>query len=68
MHVYTPRPIFFIFIFNFSARAVKLLQDHEKFFEEEAKLRVDESKRAGKAKSAGDIFGMEGSFKKLDLD
>ncbi|XP_069682750.1 retinaldehyde-binding protein 1-like [Periplaneta americana] len=45
-----------------------LLQDYRDWFQKEEKFRVDESKRQGRAKNAGDIFGVEGSFKKLDID
>ncbi|XP_067014712.2 alpha-tocopherol transfer protein-like [Anabrus simplex] len=41
--------------------------NRERFLEDE-KLVVDESKRRGSSVNAADLFGMEGSFKKLDID
>jgi hypothetical protein len=47
---------------------VELLERYRNWFKEEGALRVDESRRLGKPKNAGEIFGMEGSFKKMDID
>ncbi|KAJ8676442.1 hypothetical protein QAD02_012229 [Eretmocerus hayati] len=48
---------------------IKKLQDHRDWFlEEESRARVDESKRLDKTKNASSLFGVEGSFKKLDID
>jgi hypothetical protein len=44
------------------------MERYRDWFKEEETLRVDESRRPGKAKSPGDVFGVEGSFRKLDID
>ncbi|XP_047353529.1 uncharacterized protein LOC124950614 [Vespa velutina] len=48
---------------------VKKLDDNRAWFQEEERIcRVNESLRPGKGKTATDLFGVEGSFKKLEID
>ncbi|GJQ86158.1 hypothetical protein Trydic_g13438 [Trypoxylus dichotomus] len=46
----------------------KKVEDYAPWFKGDAKRFSDESKRPGRPKTATDLFGMEGSFRKLNVD
>lgn len=55
--------------FHIAEQTYKQLQDNVQFFkDEEAQKRVNEKLRPGKPKNASDLFGIDGNFKKLDID
>lgn len=56
------------FICVVAEKQLDMLEEHREFFLEDQKLLVDETQRPGKPKTSTELFGMEGTFKKLDLD
>nr|XP_022919892.1 retinol-binding protein pinta-like [Onthophagus taurus] len=44
------------------------VESYAEWYKEDEKYGTDESKRLGKPKTSADLFGIEGSFRKLDVD
>ena len=44
------------------------VEENRLFLIEQEKYRSDETKRPGKPKTADELFGIEGSFRKLNVD
>ncbi|CAG4933755.1 unnamed protein product [Colias eurytheme] len=47
---------------------IRRIEDNLDFFKNESQRRVNEALRQGKKASIEEIFGLQGSFKKLDID
>lgn len=45
-----------------------MLESREDFIEAETTKKVNEKLRTVKRKDAGEVFGLEGNFRKLDID
>lgn len=46
----------------------KKVEDNRDFLLRQQKYIADESKRVGKPKTSEELFGIEGSFRKLEVD
>lgn len=49
-------------------KTIEQLLDNVEFFKQHENQKTDETKRVGKAVTASELFGVEGTFKKLDID
>lgn len=50
-----------------SAYWVKKVQEYADYFKEDEKYGTDEKKRPGKPKNAESLFGLDGSFRQLEI-
>jgi hypothetical protein len=47
---------------------VKKMESYQDWFKKQENVKANESKRPGKPKTHGDLFGLEGSFRQLVID
>lgn len=59
--------LYFVYIFSETFYR-KLKNNRADMMEFEKRHQVNEKLRPGKAKNASDLFGIQGNFKKLDID
>lgn len=53
---------------DITAEWKKKIESYKDWFVEDDKYRNDESKRPGKPKTSESLFGLEGSFRQLNVD
>lgn len=59
----------FKYIYHILESCLKKMEKYKQWFIDDIQYKSDESKRtSGKAKTADEMFGIEGSFRKLDFD
>jgi hypothetical protein len=57
-----------ILLYSLTALWVKKLESNRDWFLQQEDLKSDESKRPGKSIDTGELFGFQGSFRRLSLD
>jgi hypothetical protein len=57
-----------IYFHSITAAWVKKLESNRDWFLEQENVKSDETKRPGKCIDTGELFGFQGSFRRLSLD
>ncbi|XP_045468130.1 alpha-tocopherol transfer protein-like isoform X2 [Harmonia axyridis] len=53
---------------EYNEQWIKKLEEYTPWFKDQENVKADESKRPGKPTNYNDLFGLEGSFKQLNID
>lgn len=55
-------------VFDFPAQQRREFEENQSYFLEEEREIADDSKRFGSSKNGDEVFGSEGTFKRLNID